>query len=253
MNALTQFALCLLLLAMPTSITACSVAGCLNGGIELRRDFEIRVAHDGKPLRGVAVEVTRYSEGAGQQSFSELTNDSGVSHFINIPSGDYWVKAELLGVYAGYECFHIPSVPTAKAKKSRKYEWADEAPATREAAGRLVESQPGKGGTPLENLTRRVLVPITGAKLELRQPAVGTVYKTETDANGKFAFGRVPDGTYVLQIEASGGPENLPLEEADLAVRIQDAGKGSGLLVTQRRAGGGSCGGMSLEIEDHAN
>ena len=64
---------------------------------------------------------------------------------------------------------------------------------------RLIDS--GKGGTPLENLLHRVVVPIVGAKLELRQPFNGAVYKTVSDINGHFVLDTAPTGTYVLHIE----------------------------------------------------
>jgi hypothetical protein len=63
----------------------------------------------------------------------------------------------------------------------------------------LIDS--GKGGTPLENLLHRVDVPIVGAKLELRQPLNGAVYKTVSDINGYFALDTALTGTYVLHIK----------------------------------------------------
>jgi hypothetical protein len=126
-------------------------------------------------------------------------------------------------------------------------------PAVRQAEGRLVDSQPGKGGTPLENLLHRVNVPIAEAKLELRPPVAGTVYTTVSDADGHFAFDRVRDGIYVLHIDAGTASGNRAFDLTDLLVRFSGTAKRSTLLLTRREPGGGSCGGTSLEIEDAPN
>jgi hypothetical protein len=253
LKALLSSAGVLLLLTIPFPTGACSLVGCLDRGIELRRDFTVRVTHEGKPLPGVTVQITGNSGEGNHQSFSGLTNSDGTAHFTNLSAGDYWIQADLLGINAAYECFHINSSASRRAKKSRHYEWGDEPPAVRQAVGRLVDSQPGKGGNPLENLLHRIDVPIVEARLELRQPVMGTVYTTLSDANGHFAFERVPDGVYVLHIEAGETPENRSLDATDLLVRLSDRAKRSTLRLSRREAGGGSCGGTSLEIEDAPN
>jgi hypothetical protein len=208
----------LLLLTIPVSTAACSLVGCADRGVELRRNFSVAVTHQGKPLLGVIVQIISNSEGGSHQSFSRLTSRDGTAHFTNLSPGDYWITADLLGINAAYECFHIGSSESRKAKKSRRYEWGDKPPATRQAVGRLVDSQPGKGGNPLENLLHRSNVPIAEARLELRQPVKGTVYTTVSDANGHFAFDRVPDGVYVLHIEAGTAPGNRAFDATDLLV-----------------------------------
>ena len=239
--------------AIPVSARACSLVGCADRGVELRRNFIVTITHQDKPLPGVSVEITGNSEVAGHQSFSGLTGVDGTAHFANLPPGDYWIKADLLGIAAGYECFHVNSSASRKAKKSRRYEWGDEASAVRQAVGRLVDSQPGKGDNALQNLLHRVDVPIVKANMELRQAVTGKVYTTASDANGHFAFDRVPDGTYVLHIDAGTASENRPFDATDLLVRFTNSAKRSTLLLSRREPGGGSCGGTSLEIEDTQN
>jgi len=243
----------LTLLTNPVWTVACSLAGCVDRGVELRRNFIVTVTHQDKSLPGVSVQITGNSDVAGHQSFSELTGVDGIAHFASVPPGDYWIKADLLGIEAGYECFHINSFASRKAKKSRRYEWGDMAPAIRQAAGRLVDSQPGKGGNPLENLLRRVDVPIADARLELRQPFIGTIYTTVSDANGHFAFDRVPEGTYVLHIEAGTASGERSFDSTDLLIQLSITAKQSTLLLARREAGGGSCGGTSLEIKHTPN
>src|SRR4051812_39401527 len=50
---------------------ACSVAACLNHGIESNRSFVVAVRHDGKPLRGVRVRIT------GRGVIDGLTQNDG--------------------------------------------------------------------------------------------------------------------------------------------------------------------------------
>jgi len=242
-----------LLLTIPSSTFACSAVGCLGRGVELRRNFTVTVTHEDKPLPGVSVRISGNSELAGNRSFSQLTSADGTAHFANLPPGDYWIQADLLGITAGYECFHVNSSASRKAKKTRRYEWGDMPPAARLAAGRLVDSQPGKGGNPLENLLHRVDVPIAEARLELREPVIGTVYTTVSDADGHFTFDRVHSGIYVLHIAAGTAPGNRAFDATDLLVRFSDTAKRSTLLLSRREPGGGSCGGTSLEIEDAPN
>ena len=98
--------------------------------------------HDGKPLEGVLVEIT----GEGKEQFSGLTSTDGKAH-LNLSPGHYWIKAELLGISAAYECFHINQQTSKTAKREFTYEWGDSAPATRQLAGKMVDSQPRKDGT----------------------------------------------------------------------------------------------------------
>src|SRR5260370_38132779 len=97
----------LTLLTIPVSTVACSLVGCVDRGVELRRNFIVTVTHQDKPLPGVSVQITGNSDVAGHQSFLELTGVDGTAHFASLPPGDYWIKADLLGIEAGYECFDI--------------------------------------------------------------------------------------------------------------------------------------------------
>src|SRR5713101_9173205 len=111
----------LALLTIPVSTVACSLVGCLDRGVELRRNFVVTVTHQDKRLPGVSVQITGNSDVAGHQSFLELTGADGTAHFASLPPGDYWIKVDLLGIEAGYECFHINSFASRKAKKTRRY------------------------------------------------------------------------------------------------------------------------------------
>jgi hypothetical protein len=221
--------------------------GCLDRGIELRRSFTTTVTYQGKPLPRVSVEVIHNLEG-GTQTLAELTGSDGIARFSNLPPGDYWIKANLLGISAADECFHIDASASRKAKKNVHYEWGDEADSVAQARGRLVDSQSGKGSHPLDNLIHRVIVPIPDARMELRDPLTGATYKSVSGPDGQFVFEHVPNGTYVLHIDDTKGAQDVALDATDLLIRVDDHAKRRALLISHRTPGGGSCDGTSLEI-----
>lgn len=247
MKALATLTVLILAAAFPVSLGACSMAGCLGNGIELRTNFVIKITHDDRPLSGVSVQITNNSESSVNKSFSAKTRTDGTVRVSKLPPGDYWLNAELLGVVAGIECFHINPKTSRKAKKIVNFEWGEFAPEARRAVGRLIDSQPGNSRDPLWNLTHRVEAPVTNAKLTLRSPFSDTVYTTLSDELGQFAFREIPNGLYVLHLEG-GTTTGIPTSySADLIFRLSDSAKQKTLVLTERDAGGGSCGGWSIE------
>jgi hypothetical protein len=103
-------------------------------------------------------------------------------------------------------------------------------------AGRLVDSQRDTGGTPLWNIVHGDTVPIRGSTLKHTQPG----------ADGAFAFGHVPDGIYVLHVE--GGRSSRSFDGTDKLVRVIATASRDTLVLTNEDPGGGSCGGISLEV-----
>lgn len=47
------------LLSVPAA--ACSLMGCVDGGIEVHREFVVLVTHGGRPLQGAKIEITTVS------------------------------------------------------------------------------------------------------------------------------------------------------------------------------------------------
>jgi hypothetical protein len=92
----------------PKCVGAISMFGCSDRGVELRSNFSVKVKFQGRPLPGVSIEV-RGADESEQQSHSELTGPDGLARFANMPPGNYWMKADFLGIAARYECFHINS------------------------------------------------------------------------------------------------------------------------------------------------
>lgn len=237
------FSVASLLSFFPVPLSACSAVGCLSDGVEVNQYFAVMVKHGGRPLAGVAVEIT----GEGREQFSGLTSTDGKVQ-VDLSPGGYWLKAELLGISAAYECFHINEQSSKSAKRKLTYDWGDLAPATRQIAGKLVDSQPGKDGPPLWNLLHRTEVPISGATLRLRDPIAGTDYSTLSDSNGAFVFDLIPPATYVLHVEG-GAAGDRGYDATDLLIKLNPKASRDELLLTRRDTGAGSCDGTSLELQ----
>ena len=238
------------LLAFPIPSAGCSLAACASNGVELRPNFVVSVAHGGKPLSGVTVQVTKLGgEENGVIVFSGRTSPDGAVHVINIPVGEYWLDAGLLGITAGRQCFHIGNHTSRKAKRTVKYEWGDLAPSTRQIAGKLIDPQPGEGATLLQNIRNRVVEPIPDARLKLQNAVTGAVYNTLSNRDGDFSFASTPNGTYVLHIDGGTIPSGHAYDSADLLISLSDTAKQNMLLLKRTGGGGGSCGGPTLSLE----
>jgi hypothetical protein len=207
----------------------------------MRPNFVIAITHGRKPLNGVAVQIR-----GNDKEFTVFTTSDGKARIDDLPAGLYWLDAEFLGIGAAYQCFHVSDRPTSKAKRRLTYDWGDDAPATRRIAGSLIDSQPNKSGTPLWNLLHPVDVPIVGANLKLQFPT-GAVYTTMSDSQGDFAFEAIPAGTYVLHIEG-GSAGDRGYDATDQLIELNPQASRDTLLL-KRSAGGGSCGGTSLELQ----
>lgn len=218
----------------------------------MRSDFAVKIRHADKPLPGSTVEITGSQGTNDAKRFTVTTDKEGVARITNLAPGDYWLNAEHLGIGAAYHCFHVNENPSRKAKRSLAYDWGNLAPGTRRIAGKLVDSQPGKGDTPIWNLLHRVDVPIADAKLTLLNPTKGAVYCTTPDANGAFAFDGIPNGTYVLHIDAGKVEPDRQYEASDHLIALGPTGRRDSLLLKRREASGGSCGGTSFELQDIA-
>jgi hypothetical protein len=219
------------------------MAACLDDGIEMQTNFVVAIKHGGKPLTGVAVQI----KGNGKE-FTVFTTSDGKTRISDLPSGLYWLDAEFLGIGAAYQCFHVSDRPTNKAKGRLRFEWGDEAPATRRMAGSLIDSQPNTTGTPLWNLLHSIDVPIVGADLKLQNPTTGAIYTTLSDSQGGFAFATVPAGIYVLHVEG-GRAGDRDYDATDQLVELSPQASRDTLLLKRSAAGGGSCGGTSLELQ----
>lgn len=228
------------LICVPAAF-GCSLAGCLGNGDEVRPDFMISVTHADRPLAGVGFHILAN----GTDRFSGTTDESGLIRVPKLRPGLYWLKGEILGTGVVETCFHISKKPSRKAKTRLTYTWGDEAPATTRIAGRLVVSQPAKGGTPIWNLTHRVDSPLETARLTLHDPVTHAVYMTTSDKDGRFSFEGLPNGTYVLQIEG-GNADGFTYDPTDEVVELANSVKRSELFF---KGGPNGCGGNELALQ----
>jgi Carboxypeptidase regulatory-like domain/Prealbumin-like fold domain len=219
----------------------------------MRSEFAVNIRHSAKPLPGAIVEITGPQGTKGAKKFTVTTDKDGIARITNLAPGDYWLNAEYLDIGAAYHCFHVTERPSRKAKRNLAYDWGDLAPGTRRIAGKLLDSQPGKGGTPIWNLSHRVDVPIAAAKLTLENATTRAVYHTTSNANGAFTFDEIPNGTYVLHIDAGKVAPDHDYEASDHLISLDSAAQRNSLLLKRQEASGGSCGGTSLELHESSD
>jgi hypothetical protein len=208
--------------------------------------------HAGKPVPGATVEVTGPQDTSDAKKFAVTTDKDGIAHITNLAPGDYWLIAEYLEIGAACHCFHVKEKPSRKAKRNLAYDWGDLAPTTRRIAGRLIDSQPGIGGTPIQNLLHRIDVPIAEAKLKLQNARTEAMYQATSDAKGAFAFDGIPNGTYVLHIDAGMVEPGREYEASDHLIALGPTARRDSLLLKRQEASGGSCAGTTLELRDSA-
>jgi len=104
----------------PATALGCSLAGCLNGGVELQRTFVVSVKYAGKLIAGVRVDV----KANGESRLSAITGPDGNARITNLTPGEYWLDTDLLGVSAGSQCFHVAPGWSLRARKRVSYDWA---------------------------------------------------------------------------------------------------------------------------------
>jgi hypothetical protein len=222
------------------------MAGCLNDGDEMHPDFMIKVTYDKKPLSGVSFHIT----GNGIEQFSGITDDRGTVHVPNLAPGLYWLSGDLLGTDVASACFHVSERLSRKAKNKLTYTWGEDAPQTSRIAGRLMDSQLGKGGTPIWNLIHRTDVPIVDAGLKLQDPITHAVYLATSDQEGRFSFEGLPSGTYVLHVEG-GSAGDRTYDATNQLIRLDDRATRNFMVFKRRDADGGSCGGTELDMQSN--
>jgi hypothetical protein len=238
------------LLLLAVQANASSVVACLDNGFETRRNFVVTVLHEDRPLAGASVEVTTNANSEVQR-FSGITDANGRVRVVGLPPGDYWLKAQLFGIFAAYHCFHVASTPSRKAKGALRYDWGDLAPATSRIAGKLIVTQSGKGESPLLNLLHCTPLPVVGARFKLQSPT-GATYTTRSDEGGRFSFDSIPDGKYVLHVEGGRTPTR-EYDSADLLINLNPDAKWNTLLLTRKDSGAGSLGGTSLDLKTNSD
>ena len=233
------------LLFVSRECVACSVAGCPSDGDETRPSFTISVSHNDKPLAGASLHIVA----KGVEQFSGTTDETGTVHVQKLAPGLYWLSGDFLGTGVVYTCFHVSAKSSRRAKTKLAYTWGDDATATKQIAGTLLDSQPSKGGTPIWNLTHRINVPIAAAGLTLHEPITHAIYTTMSDNDGHFSFEGLPNGTYVLHIEG-GSAGTQTFNPSDSVIELSSSAKRDELLFKGGPAGCGEGNELALDLFD---
>ena len=206
--------------------------------------FTVAFTHEHQPLRGVDVRVNGFDGVA----FRRVSGSDGTATFSKLPLGEYSMEAKLLGIGAGFKCFHISKQSGLRAKRSIHIkDWGTGAIRLRSAEGILRDRTPGEGPNALLRFVRSRSVPMASAKLELRNPITGLYLQTESNLTGSFAFGPVPDGTYVLHIEP--GKSRAEFGPTDLLISIDAKASEQTLPLVKMQSG---CGGVYMEPDNSA-
>jgi hypothetical protein len=230
-----------LVLLFATPAFGCSVAMCLGGGPEVDPQATIEIIHQGSPLSGATVTVSR----SGPDDKPVLTGRTGAKGKLDLSGltpGEYWLSVDFLGITAALHCFHIDTRPSWRAKRKLKYEWGDWPTTTLRIAGELIDSQPGTGGNALKNQINRNDVPLAGAEITLHNPRNGEIMRTSSAEDGSFALGDARDGIYVLRI--AGGKTGRAYEPTSLVVELAERAR----LERLRLERVDDCGGPSLRL-----
>jgi hypothetical protein len=217
------------------------MAGCPNNGNEMRPAFTIMVTHDERPLAGVDFHI----KAKAAERFSGITDEKGIVHIPALPPGLYWLDGDILGTGVVSTCFHVGEKTSKRAKTKLTYSWGDEAPATTRIAGRLIVSQPAKGGTPIWDLTHKVDIALATVDLTLHDPISHAAYMTTSDKDGQFSFEGLPNGTYVLHIQGGKAGE-FTYDPTESVIKLAGSAKRSELLF---KGGPSGCGGNELALQ----
>jgi hypothetical protein len=211
----------------------------------VRPAFRVVITFNDQPLPGATIEI----HGNGKSPIDLKTNGAGAAQITALPAGEYWLSAGFLGMSAAYECFHVAERPTRTARAKLNFTWGEDAPATQQLAGKLIDLQPGKDGNLIWRLTHKFEVPIVGASLKLQDPICGATYFQTSDDRGEFQFGSLPSGTYVLHIEG-GKAGDRDYDATDQLVALDVRANRRRLVFMRREGAAGSCGGTELELRD---
>jgi hypothetical protein len=193
---------------------------------EVARDLAVAVRFEGKPLAGASVEL--FTNDLDFERLSKSTGADGTARFSSLKPGKYFLSVRHLEIFATNDN-HVEVLPygTPNAKSQLVSRWGEKPFEVRQIAGRVLTADPRA------NLLKQILsslggeFPVARAQLELLHPTNGKSYKTKSVASGGFTIRGVPDGTYVLRLEAGIGPGTF-------LVRVRPTAKNNSLRPVYR-------------------
>jgi hypothetical protein len=230
----TAVAVCSILFSLTASAVGCSLLSCsIKDAEEFRSTFVVRVTHGGQPVPEVKIEIT----GGPEAVIKGITSADGQVPTPVLRPGLYWIRAEKLGIWAGYQCFQIKHTATRRARKTVDYDWGDLAPTYSRINGIVTRMELGKDASPILRLIHQIEVPAP-AQLKLTNAFSAEEFKATSLPDGTFAFPTLPEGTYVLHADTSDA-------SSDTVVKIGSDGKSDPMHLAVRQSG---CGGNYIEF-----
>ena len=220
MATLTKLFLFAALFYGSSGLFGCATSTCaVPSNRAVTPDFVIKIAHHGRALAGVTIDISIRSfqpdgeEISATHKLSTLTGENGVALVHGLPPGEYFLSADYLGTGAAWDCFHVADVPSAAS--SLAYEWGNDATEVREATGTLSAIVPGEGKNPVDRILHEKRVGASTIPLTFTDAFSKQTYHGVTGSDGKFLFASVPEGMYVLTIgnDASDFPERTLIVE----------------------------------------
>jgi hypothetical protein len=141
-------------------------------------------------------------------SLSKSTAADGTARFTDLNPGKYYIFVRHLDIFASSADGvhgHIEVLPkgTAQAKAKLEYRWGEKPIEVRQIAGTMTTSESGANVIRQFQKALGLSFPVDGAQIELQHATNGSIFKTKSDASGKFVINGVPSGTYRLHL--SGG------------------------------------------------
>ncbi|HKV80520.1 MAG TPA: hypothetical protein VJP02_20385 [Candidatus Sulfotelmatobacter sp.] len=197
----------------------CDIGWLIGEHYRTASDFAVRLAYRSQvvPSTKIVLMIKRdkSNRSAGRVVATAETDADGVAHFFAIPPGRYEAHpdGELL---VSYEEVEVEANRTAKEGESLQIEWPVWSTVIQSVQGTMTvwdysEANGEAGRSPLRNVQLELL-DLRSAKL------LGLTF---TDELGRYAFPSIPDGLYVLRVDAN--PANV--HEYERAVEVSAMAK----------------------------
>jgi hypothetical protein len=199
----------LMFIACAGPLFACSVPMCLGPGpgSELAPSFTVALHREGRPLAGAKITLA----GKGKEHVVE-TGPDGTFRFSGLASGDYSLSAQYLGLSVAWQCFHVRTKPSRKARGSVTFGWNYD----------FIELSTLQGSIVDNNRWRTPRLPVPSIELALRDfRTTKTIALAKSGEDGRFRFVELPEGEYVLVSFSGLAPSGIEVDESRQLIRLK--------------------------------
>lgn len=205
------------------AISPCRSSGCAMGFAQhkVKSTFVVEISYHGQPLQGIETEISRETH---QEPYlilvsSVQSDENGRVPIRGLDPGDYFLAVKHAGI--GGEAVELKVVGEgegdASIENTVKLGWPNRKVfKIRRVAGKLVR-------TPFDFRTGSAEPPLAGAKLTLTDALPGTRRTASVvQTNGKFEFGSLDAGLYIVHIkqDETKGPIGDERIDGDIFVEV---------------------------------